>query len=86
MEYWLITTGDNNPGIDGGMMKADDAMGPVVNTIGVENLDAMMEKVKANGGSIATPKHAIPSVGWFCYAKDPEGIPFGMIQLDENAK
>ena len=53
---------------------------------GVENIDAMMEKVKASGGSIVTPKNAIPTVGWFCYAKDPEGVPFGMMQSDENAK
>jgi len=86
IEYWLVSTGDKEPGIDGGMMKPDGALAPVVNTIGVENLDAMMAKVKASGGSIATPKTAIPTVGWFCYAKDPEGIPFGMMQSDENAK
>jgi len=86
VDYWLVTTGDKEPGIDGGILKAGDAVAPIVNTIGVENIDAMMEKVKASGGSIVTPKNAIPTVGWFCYAKDPEGVPFGMMQSDENAK
>jgi len=86
VDYWLVETGDKGPGIDGGILKAGEAQAPVVNTIGVENLDTMMEKVKAAGGSIATPKHTIPTIGWFCYARDPEGIPFGMLQPDENAK
>ena len=63
VDYWLVTTGDNEPGIDGGILKASEATKPVVNTIGVENIDAMIEKVKASGGSIETPKHAIPTVG-----------------------
>ncbi len=86
IEYWLVTTGDNKPGIDGGILRRDKAVGPIVNTIGVDDLDEMMEKVKAHGGSIVVPKEAIPTVGWFCYAKDPSGVPFGMMQPDENAK
>jgi predicted enzyme related to lactoylglutathione lyase len=87
IEYWLAETGEEGSiGINGALMSANDAVGPVVNTIGVEDLDAMMEKVKSNGGTIRTPKVAIPTVGWFCYAVDPEGAPFGMMQPDTDAK
>jgi len=86
-EYWLAETGkEGSNGINGALMGANEAMGPVVNTIGVENLDAMIEKVKANGGTIKSPKMAIPTVGWFAYAADPEGTPFGMMQPDADAK
>lgn len=33
-------------------------------TIGVENLDFTIEKIKNNGGQVLLPKTAIPYVGW----------------------
>jgi len=59
---------------------------PCVNTIGVENLDQMVQTVLSNGGSIAVPKMAVPNVGWLTYCKDTEGHVFGMMQNDPGAK
>lgn len=83
--YYLITTGDNStPGINGGMFKSKGE--PVtVNTIAVNNLNEMIAKVEANGGTIAVPKMPIPGIGWLCYFKDFEGNLFGMMQDDKNA-
>jgi len=80
MEYRLITTGpDGQPGINGGLMKKEHLTG-TVNTIGVESIDAALEKVKAAGGDVLTPKMDIPNIGAFAYCADPEGNPFGIIQ------
>ena len=91
VEYWLITTGpDDQPGINGGMVPR---RGPIdgqaviayVCTVGVENLDSTLEKVLANGGTLALPKMPVPGVGWLAYAKDTEGNLFGMMQSDPTA-
>ncbi|NOT35109.1 MAG: VOC family protein [Candidatus Eisenbacteria bacterium] len=85
MEYWLVQTGSDGPGIDGGMMKrAQPGQGPV-NTVGVPSLDDAMKAVTANGGAITVPRMAIPGVGWLAYAADTEGNPFGMMQADSGA-
>jgi predicted enzyme related to lactoylglutathione lyase len=84
-EYWLIETGPKEePGIDGGLSKK--GAGPAANTIGVENLDQAIEKVKAEGGEITMPKSPIPGVGWLAFFKDPDGNFFGMMQDDKEAK
>lgn len=85
-DYWLIMTGgEKESGIDGGMGKKEDIAAPV-NTIDVPSLDEYMKKVKAGGGKITVPKQAVPGVGWMCYFKDPEGNQWGMMQADKSAK
>ena len=92
MDYWLITTGpDSEPGINGGMVRRQgeidgQAVIAYVCTIGVEDLDATMATVEANGGKVALPKMPIPGMGWLAYYKDTEGNIFGMMQPDESAK
>ncbi|MBC5809704.1 MAG: VOC family protein [Candidatus Eremiobacteraeota bacterium] len=89
-DYRLVTAGneDGGDGIGGGIMPAGQAPfdAPVCNTFGVGDIDAMMKKVEANGGKMLTPKSAIPGMGWFCYAQTPDGMPFGMMEPDDNAK
>jgi predicted enzyme related to lactoylglutathione lyase len=91
--YWLITTGpDGEPGINGGMLPRQGsaaADGAPVNgfvcTAGVDNAQASLDKAVALGGSVALPVMPVPTVGWLCYAKDPDGNIFGMIQSDPTA-
>jgi len=89
--YWVITTGDG-VGIDGGLLPrkgprpADDApVGSFVNTIDVVDVDATVAAATANGGTVALEKHAVPTVGWLAYCKDPDGNLFGMMQPDSDA-
>lgn len=86
MEYTLIKTGDKDtPGIDGGIFKSKgEAL--VVNTIAVEDVNAMIEKIMSNGGTMAVPKMAVQGIGWLAYLKDVEGNLFGILQPDTNAK
>jgi uncharacterized protein len=87
MDYWLISTGQSpEPGIDGGLMPRRHPNQPCANTIGVENLDRMIESVLSSGGSIALPKMPVPGIGWLAYCKDTEGHIFGMMQNDPSAK
>jgi predicted enzyme related to lactoylglutathione lyase len=87
IEYWLITTGEENePGIGGGLGFEEEGFPKVVNTIDVEDVNEVVKKVQENGGEIIRPKHAVPGVGWLAYFKDTEGIVTGIMQDDPNAK
>jgi len=80
MEYWLATTGDGEPGIDGAIFPRSDNSPSVRNTIAVDNLDVMIEKVKAAGGDVEGEKMPIPGIGDYINATDTEGNQFGMLQ------
>ena len=86
MPYWLIITGPNDkPGINGGLVPRrgeidGQAVIAYVCTVDVDSLDSSIATAEENGGSIALPKMAVPSVGWLAYCKDTEGNIFGMLQ------
>lgn len=91
--YWLVKTGEaGEPGIDGGIVVRrgpgpDDGQ-PVnayICTIGVPELDQVLERLERLGGVLAVPKMPIPGVGWVAYGKDPEGNIFGLMQSDPEA-
>jgi predicted enzyme related to lactoylglutathione lyase len=90
--YWLVLTGDGEPGIDGGMVPrqgpAPAPDGPVSGfplTVGVDDLDAYLSRALDSGATVALPKHAVPGVGWLAYIRDTEGNLLGMMQSDEAA-
>ena len=92
-EYWLIDTGSEGAGINGGLVRrrgpppvALQSVNAYVCTIGVDGLDETLERAVASGAAIAVPKQAIPGVGWLAYAKDPEGNIFGILQPDQDAR
>ena len=86
MEYWMVNTGEEGtPGISGGITKRTQSQA-VINTVVVENLEAMLKKVVAAGGKKVTGPDQIPGVGLFAYCADVEGILFGILQPDMNAK
>jgi len=93
-DYWLVTTGKDGPGINGGMMrrmtkgqpKADTPVIAFVCTVDVANIDNSMQAATKAGAKPALPKNAIPGVGWTAYFKDSEGNVFGLYQDDKNAK
>ena len=100
-EYWLVMTGPaieegkvaGAPGINGGLLKrhGDSPKGgePVnsfVCTLDVVNVDETIAAVKAAGGSVASPKIAMPGLAWLAYCKDPDGNIFGVYQDDPTAK
>jgi len=84
--YWIVDTGKDSPGINGGLMRRKHPEQPPVNTVEVADLDASMAKATEIGAQIVVPKMPIPTVGWLCYCKDPDGNIFGMMQNDTSAK
>ena len=90
--YRMVNTGENKPGtaypgINGGLTPRHGAPpqdGQPVNayvcTIGVDDIDLYIAKVKSAGGTTALDKMQVPGVGWLAYMKDPEGNIFGMLQ------
>ena len=91
-EYWLVTTGkDNEPGINGGIVKRRGVIDGVaviafVCTADVASVDDTVAKVKQQGGQNVVPKMAVPGVGWLAYFKDTEGNIFGAMQTDATAR
>jgi predicted enzyme related to lactoylglutathione lyase len=92
-EYWLINTGETQPGINGGLLRRRGpapADGQPVNafvcTVDVPAVDEYVAKATAGGGTIALPKMAVPGIGWLAYVKDTEGNILGLMQMDKAAK
>jgi predicted enzyme related to lactoylglutathione lyase len=85
LDYWLLMTGEGEPGIDGAVTKRGDPPETTVNTVDVPSVDKCVAKVKENGGAVIVPKMPVPGVGWLAYCKDTEGNTFGLMQADTNA-
>lgn len=86
MDYWMISTGEGEAGIDGGLSFKSEMLPPVHFTVGVSPIDDYITNVEANGGKVLREKMAIPGVGWFAMVRDTEGIVFGLMEDDESAK
>lgn len=56
-----------------------------MNTVDVESVDEMTQRVTSHGGQIALSKMAIPGMGWVAYCTDPSGVLFGLFESDSSA-
>ncbi len=92
MDYWMLDTGKEEPGINGAIMKREKPLtgsGDIVAyvcTIGVDSVDAYLTKAQAAGGKVIVPKSPIPGMGWFAQFLDTEGNIVGIMQGDPTAK
>ena len=86
--YWTIETVDQpgEVGINGGLMKKAGPNQTSLNYVQVESIDELAGEVESAGGKVVHGKMAMPGVGWFAIATDPEGNPFGLWQNDANAR
>ncbi|HEY0369128.1 MAG TPA: VOC family protein [Chthoniobacterales bacterium] len=90
--YWVITTGEEGPGIDGGLhprrgngnTDVDEVIAYVC-TVNVAPLDEYLGRATKLGAAICAPKMPIPHIGWLAYCRDTEGNIFGMLEPDESA-
>lgn len=86
-EYWLITTGpEDQPGINGGLMRTSDLPKGTINAIDVPSVDEFVKTVIENRGKVVTPKTTIPDLGYYAYCEDTEGNVFGIFENDPSAK
>ena len=54
--------------------------GPTIHLATPDDLNAVMERVTANGGTVVSPVIDIP-VGQFCYSTDPDGHSIGLYKV-----
>ncbi len=87
LDYWLIETVpvDENgvpqrPGINGGMLKKQEAGIKPINYFAVESISDFLTKIEKLGGKVISPKQEVPNVGWIAAAEDPEGNQFALMQ------
>jgi predicted enzyme related to lactoylglutathione lyase len=91
-DYWLVKTGeDSQLGINGGLTPktnqgSGNTGGRITNSIDVHSIDEFSNKISMEGGKVLSPKMPIPGVGYLAICEDTEGISFGIIQYDRNAK
>jgi len=86
MDYRMIATanGDNT----GGMLKLDEKMKEGGARpgwffyLGVDDVDAAVEKAKAAGAGVMVPPWTIDGVGRLAMLRDPQGIPFYVMRGD----
>lgn len=87
IDYWLVMTGPNDqPGINGGIMKRMNPEASTYNTVDVPSVDEFSKKIVEHGGKVVLPKTAVPGVGYMAYCADTEGNIFGIMQEDTTAK
>ena len=86
-DYWMITSGsEEEPGIDGALMRRQNPGQGPINTVGVPSVDDFISKITENGGEAVMPKMAIPTIGYFAYCRDTEGNVFGIMESDMSAR
>ncbi|MBD0849945.1 VOC family protein [Maribacter arenosus] len=85
-DYWFAITGNEDPGINGAIMKKRKPDQPITNSISVENMDEALKNIEKHKGQIVVPKMAIPTSGWLAFFKDPDGNIHGVWQDDQKAK
>jgi predicted enzyme related to lactoylglutathione lyase len=83
-DYWHITTGDDLPGIDGGLVRKVAPGQSTVNAILVPSIDDFVRRIEAKGGKTVGPKTEIAGVGHFAVCADPNNNTFGVLQRSEQ--
>lgn len=88
VEYYRIVTNT----INGGLLKRPAALPPresgtnaFVNSVEVQDFDAIAELILSNGGIVALPKFAIPGKCWQGYFLDQDNNTFGIFEVDAAA-
>jgi len=64
--------------INGGMMRRQAPINSPVITIGVDDIDAALQRVEELGGKTEIPKQGVADMGFTAYFSDPEGNLVGL--------
>ena len=89
--FYIIHTGDDaDPGVRGLMHqrhvpRTGTGLNGLEPTFGVENLDAVLAAVRANGGKVTMDKSPIPTVGVLVRFEDTEGNDIGAMAYERPA-
>lgn len=73
MDYWLVTTGEEDePGINGAIMPKEFG-DKIRNAIAVDSFDEYAKKIESEGGKLLMEKSTLPGVGTMAAFEDTEG-------------
>ena len=72
--------------INSGIMKKDKTAKNTILTVGVDNLDETLEKVKQSGGKVISEKIEVPNVGMYARIEDTEGNTVSLMQPTQEYK
>src|SRR2546426_5763012 len=64
----------------GGLQKAENLPAGGLDYILSKDIDGAVKKIQSSGGSIVTPKMAIPGMGFFAVFQDPTGITLALYE------
>lgn len=87
--FYLIHTGDaDSPGVTGLLhARMEPRSGTGLNgfecTFSVDDVDAILAAVEANGGTVTMPKSPIPTVGTLIRFLDTEGNEVGAMKYEQ---
>ena len=82
-DYFLYEAGPG--GLGGGFgLRGSTAPAQVRNYIRVDSVDASLDAVAANGGSVVTPRTDI-GIGWYAAVTDTEGNELGLYRSKREA-
>jgi predicted enzyme related to lactoylglutathione lyase len=90
-DFLQIRTGTkDDPGVLGALQRRDDPVGDggartFTCTIGVDSLEATLEKIITSGGSVTMPPFVIVGVGTLAYFEDTEGNRVGAMEYESRA-
>jgi predicted enzyme related to lactoylglutathione lyase len=86
LDYTMVSTGPSDPEtgptepgfINGGMFqRAEGFTGPNL-VVDVDNLEDVLGKVAANGGTVVSERQAVGDMGFTAYFRDSEGNLVGL--------
>jgi predicted enzyme related to lactoylglutathione lyase len=87
-DFYLIRTGEGEHEVGGLQERRELVPGTKMIgfecTVSVDNADATIRAVEANGGTVITPKFQIPGVGTVFYFQDTEGNVVGACQQESK--
>lgn len=78
--YWLLSTGEQGPGIDGAAAPTENHGQQVVLIVEVDDLTSAIDRVREAGGTADQEPAPIPGVGLHAYVRDPNGVVVGLLQ------
>lgn len=90
-DFLQICTGnDHNPGVPGALQRRNQPLTGSGNrtymcTIGVDSIEDIMAKVRAQGGRVTMEPFVIVGVGTLIYIEDTEGNRVGAMHYDQKA-
>jgi predicted enzyme related to lactoylglutathione lyase len=75
---YLVAPRGGDTGVDAGLLASRDGQARTVPVIRVDRLDAVLDQVRAHGGTVVVEPFTVAGMGRGCYLVDPAGVLVGL--------